>query len=780
MDNIELGKIIKPNMNYELKTDKSSDINNHIVDTMNGNELKLKENQQEIKTEEDNKRMKTENEYLSGKKNLPTLKEIITSNEKYKRVSVISPGQSQESKNMPKQKIFNINPDFIEVQRIFNQKSPVYYDYASILIMHSYISLFAIIIPFAPLICFFFSIISQNARLYIDIFHLKRPIPLSCKNIKTWNKILELNIIIMTFTNIFLYYFYGTDNFFIGKKTANVIEISLFSGEKSFFGLICAEHVFIFIHFIIKKLVSDMPDWVVKEKENLLGYYQIMSLDKQRKANLEIALKIEKSKNLIKELEKEKMIQNDKINLFQKNFDFMNKEILFKQKKIEEYNEAFDEIKKNIQKQKNEDIEKEKDKIERFSLKNDIYNKKKIKKLLDKKVEKYYQDLTEESDDVTFTNSVSLERNEKKNIFLSTRKVKKNINIKLDKAIEKAIKELSLLENNINLLTDEKEESNVDTTEVYFILIIKRVFDSIEKIIISQKLEFYLKYNLSGLVICSSCAKNSGTLECQDCKEILCTKCKEVHLKNNLWEKHNIKPLSLPLKNNVDNRNQINDMTENTLPYIKAEYFSFPESTFQNLGYVNLLKIFDIFYKYYITYNGIDLNNNVSLKEFLQFRLEYFTKIEGVPEQAFLTELENIINNNEFNWTEIYYINRICFKCFKYYGAKTTIDKVFEPLKKLEIGEFEEKLKILLNMLDLYDNKIVFKSEMEKFLAVSMYQNYLEDLSAEKIIEELFPIDAKFQEYSALYSCIMYKKSILAVFKHLLQCYEENDISDGL
>ena len=83
-------------------------------------------------------------------------------------------------------------------------------------------------------------------------------------------------------------------------------------------------------------------------------------------------------------------------------------------------------------------------------------------------------------------------------------------------------------------------------------------------------------------------------------------------------------------------------------------------------------------------------------------------------------------------------------------------------------------------MLDLYDNKIVFKSEMEKFLAVSMYQNYLEDLSAEKIIEELFPIDAKFQEYSALYSCIMYKKSILAVFKHLLQCYDENDISDGL
>ena len=785
MDNIELGKIINPYMNYEIKTDKNDDdINNHIIDTTNINELKLKENQQEISKKGENKRSRSENEYLSGKKYLPSLKEIITSNETYKRVSVISPCKTNENNginNNPQQKVFNINPDFIEVQRIFNQKSPVYYDYANILIMHSYISLFAIIIPFAPLVCFFFSIISQNARLYIDIFHLKRPTPLSCKNIKTWNKILELNIIIMTFTNIFLYYFYGTDNFFIGKMTANSIEISLFSGEKSFFGLICAEHFFIFIHFLIKKLISDMPDWVVKEKENLLGYYQIMSLDKQKKANLEIALKIEKSKNLIKELEKEKSIQNEKINLFQKNFDFINKEILFKEKKIEEYNEAFDEIKKNIKNPKNESLIKDKDKDQNLTLKNDVYNKKKIKKLLDKKIEKYLQDLTEESDDITFTNSVSLERNENKNIFLSTRKVKKNINIKLDKTIEKAIKELSLYENNLNLLTPEKEENKVDTTEIYFILIIKRVFDSIEKMIINQKLEFYLKNNLNGLVICSSCSKNSGTLECQECEEILCTKCKEIHLKNNLWEKHNIRTLSLPLRNNIDRTNIMNDMADNAIPYIKAEYFTFPESTYQNLGYVNLLKIFDIFYKYYITYNGIDLNNNVSLKEYLQFRLEYFTKMEGVPEQAFLSELENIINNNEFNWTEIYFINRICFKCFKYYGAKTTIDKVFEPLKKLEVGEFEEKLKILLNMLDLYDNKIVFKSEMEKFLAVSMYQSYIEDLSPQKIIEELFPIDAKFQEYSAVYSCIMYKKSIIAVFKHLLQCYDDNDISvDGL
>ena len=133
----------------------------------------------------------------------------------------------------------------------------------------------------------------------------------------------------------------------------------------------------------------------------------------------------------------------------------------------------------------------------------------------------------------------------------------------------------------------------------------------------------------------------------------------------------------------------------------------------------------------------------------------------------------------DFNWTEVYYINRICFKCFKYYGAKTTIDKVFEPLKKLQIGEFEERLKILINILDIYDNKLILKSEVEKFLAVSLYQNYVESLSAQDIIDSIFPLDAKFIEFSALYSCITYKKNILLVFEHLLQYKEDKDNNDN-
>jgi hypothetical protein len=245
-------------------------------------------------------------------------------------------------------------------------------------------------------------------------------------------------------------------------------------------------------------------------------------------------------------------------------------------------------------------------------------------------------------------------------------------------------------------------------------------------------------------------------------------------MKNNLWENHKITVLNLPLKKSTFGNYTVFGLSGNSFPFIKGENYSFPVSIYQNLGYTSLQKIFDIFYKYYITYNGINNNNNLSLKEYMQYRLEYFTKIMTVPDKAFQNEIENIIKHFNFNWTEIYFINRICFKCFKFFGAKTTIDKVFGPLKKLQIGEFEEKLKILLNLLDIYDNKLIFKVEMEKFLAINLYQNYIDNLSVENIIEEIFPLDAKFIEFTALYSCIIYKKNLLIVFKHLLQ-YNENE-----
>ena len=764
--NLDDNNINPPIENHYNKNEREINNNQNLLNINTKNQqtisdrtvknLNLKSEENQIENNSDSER---------NVKRLKTISEILKTHELYNRISIISNTNKQSRK-----KEFDINPDFIEIQKIFINKAPIYYDYADVLITHVLISLFAIIIPFAPIICFVFQIISQNARLYIDIFHLKRPTPVSCKNIKTWIQILKINNIIMSFTNCFLYYFYGTANFFVGQKTANKIEIMIFSVEESFFGIICAEHLFIMINFLAQKLISDIPAWVKKEKEDLIGYYQIMSSDKKKKENLELELKIEKYKNNIKKLNQEKKIQNEKINSFEKHLNIILKQISLNQKKIEEYDDAFDEIKKN-QNEKSSGGLNDDNKMK-------IYNKPKIKKLLENKIEKYNDEQLERFDtEKILTTSISQEKNDNVNIFLSTKKVKKNINIKLDKTLEKAIKEI-LNENKIHLLTSESEETNIDIIEIYFDFCLKKIFDLIEKIIFQKKFEFFLKNNRSGIVLCTTCSQNKGHFICEECSDVLCSKCKENHDKNDFWLNHTVNVLNLPLKKNLIGRDIIYGMSPNSQNFIRGEKFFFPISTYQNYGYANLQKIFDILYKYYITYNGINQNNSLSLKEYMQYRLEHFTKIEAVPEKAFLNDLENIINDCEFNLTEIFFMNRICFKCFKYFGAKVTIDKIFEPLKKLQNGNFDEKLKILLNILDIYDNKIIIKEEMDKFLSVCLYQNYSNDLSQDKIIENLYPMDAKFMEYNTLYSSIIYKKNIYIIFKTLLQC-DDNDENDN-
>ena len=756
-DNI-LKEEVKINNEKEIKNDqdvlKINNINNQEIKQRNTDrsEKTLKSEEIPINTDIEN-----------NEKPLTTIADILKTHELYNRVSIISDNNINRKEN---KKNFGINPDFIEVQNIFKSKAAIYYDYADVLITHVLISLFAIIIPFAPLICFVFQIISQNARLYIDIFHLKRPTPLSCKNIYTWNQILKINNIIMSFTNCFLYYFYGTANFVVGEKTANKIEIMIFSVEESFFGIICAEHLFIMINFLAQKLISDIPSWVKKEKENLLGYYQIMSLDKKKKENLELELKIEKYKNNIKELIQEKKIQNEKINSFEKNLNIILKQISFNQKKIQEYDEIFDEIKQY--QNKKDDNQNDDNKLK-------IYNKPEIKKLLENKIEKYNEEKLEVLDtEKVLTTSISQDKNEFTNIFLSSKLIKKNLNIKLDKTLEKAIKEI-LNENKINILTSEGDEPDIDIVETYFDFSLKKTFDTIEKIIFLKKLEYFFNNNRSGIVICSNCSKSKGHFICEECSDVLCSACKENHNKNEFLKNHTINVLNLPIKPNLISRDIIFGMSEGSNPYIKGENFFFPISTYQNFGYNNLQQFFDFLYKQYITYNGINQNNSLSLKEYMQYKLEYFTKINIVPEEAFKKEFENIIDKCEFNLTEIFFINRICFKSFKYFGAKVTIDQIFEPLKKLQNGEFEEKLKILLNILDIYDNKVIIREEMNKFFIACLYQNYSEELSQEKIIEELFPFDAKFMEYNTLYSSIIYKKNIYIIFQNLLQCADKDD-----
>ena len=94
----------------------------------------------------------------------------------------------------------------------------------------------------------------------------------------------------------------------------------------------------------------------------------------------------------------------------------------------------------------------------------------------------------------------------------------------MDNSLEKTIKEI-LNDKNIIEYISEKEDNDIDIIEIYFNSTIKHVFDSLEKIIVHNKLEFYLKKNICGIVIFSLCAKNKGTFTCEQCNDILCLNC---------------------------------------------------------------------------------------------------------------------------------------------------------------------------------------------------------------------------------------------------------------
>jgi hypothetical protein len=125
----------------------------------------------------------------------------------------------------------------------------------------------------------------------------------------------------------------------------------------------------------------------------------------------------------------------------------------------------------------------------------------------------------------------------------------------------------------------------------------------------------------------------------------------------------------------------------------------------------------------------------------------------------------------------LFFINRICFKVFKFFGAKATIDRIYLPLKNLMKSTFEKRVIILLNLLDIYDNKLILKNEIIKFFTFMNYQSFSEDFSIDSIIEIIFRENEEqnFIEFSKIYENIIYNEKLASIFKYLLQDNQPED-----
>ena len=696
---------------------------------------------------ETNDLKQSDNQSLKNEVALKVEKELEIKS--YKRISIITGNKS----NKYNKDLSNLNPDFIEMQNLLQKKKPLFYDYADIFMIHSLISQFIIIIPFAPLISFVFSIFSQNAKLYLDIFYLKRASPSSCKGIRIWNKIFEFNSIFMTVTNCFLFYYYGNNNYFISKVASNT-EIPVTSNEGALMIIVVSEHLILIIQYILKYSFPEVPKWVRKERENLIGYYAVLNSNKERKENIGITLGIEKLKNEIKNLNAELEEQKLLLKKYENNIKDFKNNLFKKEGKLKEYDDALNLLYNSARKRIYF-----KEKISYPRLRTLVVNK-------NRKIENITLDFFGEA----FDSNTDID------LFYTQKKVQNYIDIKFDFILQQLINELS--PQNFSGITkfdsynsynfDNKKFSNWERSirKSYCFYQMKNTFEQIEKILLSKKLQLFIKSNDTPFIICSSCAKKNAEYKCYNCNEFFCPECKSIHLSNHLWEDHKIVYYQLPLKKTKGK--EIVDV-----PFIKGESFSFPNNTGNNYGYKNLEHIFNFFFQKYISNNGINNNNKIIFKESVFNNYNFYSYLQTIPSKIIEEQIEFLSNNKNllFNLTELFFINRICFKIFKFFGANANIKNIYLPLKNLQQSTFEKKVIILLNLLDVYDNKFILKNEFIKFFTFMNYQSFSEEFSIDSIIDIIFREneDDNIIEFSKAYENIVYNEKLASVFKYLLQ-----------
>ena len=676
----------------------------------------------------------------------------------YRRVSFITGKIKLDPKK--ELQILNINPDFIEVENILLDRADLVYDYADIVSIHATCALFAILIPFAPIIVFVFSILSQNAVLYVDINYRKRPASQQCIGIGLWLYIIQFIEIFSVIFNSFMLYFYNYNMF--NQKTYTVgNEIDIGSGEKSLVIVTVSEHILIFLIFSLNFVIPDVPSWVKKEMENLSSYYQVTESQKQ-------FVYEEIKKRDIKNIENE----------YQKQFSQIEAQIMDKDEKIREYENNLSKLKLELL--NSEDILNKNDNTIKIILNN--LNK-----------------LNSERNGIEYPRIRHLVKNEKgvndiivgpqnivndnyfpEDIFIDLLNSSNKIDIKFDEILQKASNDFII--NKKEILPNQLREDNKSVLKTYFYFLLRNTFDSIEKSILYKKMSIILNNVKCPIIICDLCLKERGSFICNDCNELYCEKCKKMHLSNEIWKEHNVEKFSIPeiknrnilIKKNNNDKEQKNE-EDNDYNYIKMEEFSFPIQMTQNLGYENLNELFNILYNEYIIQNGILENNIISAKTYIQFKMEFVTQLQKIPEKTLEKGFDNIIRQTPFNLLEIFIINRVCYKIFKFYGSKAKISQLFFTLKSLQTSTFEQRLKILLNILDIYDNNLILKSEFEKFLGFFSYQSYYDYLSINNIIASIYVNNIDYIQLDYLYTLILSEIILKKLFKYLLQFEDEEE-----
>ena len=114
------------------------------------------------------------------------------------------------------------------------------------------------------------------------------------------------------------------------------------------------------------------------------------------------------------------------------------------------------------------------------------------------------------------------------------------------------------------------------------------------------------------------------------------------------------------------------------------ENFCFPNSPESN-NYHNLETVFEILKREYISFNGIDSDNNIDIQKNISESVTFYELFRSNVNVALSILFDHNQEINKFNLEELFLINRMAFLRFKRVGANLTVFDLYENLKILQV-----------------------------------------------------------------------------------------------
>jgi hypothetical protein len=661
-------------------------------------------------------RIKEEVEYSSksiNKKNPPIINLSASKLNEISKSFHNNQFNNESNNNNRKVKILNtsisnstymeLSSDNLEINSMKQKRIAIIFLYADTILIIVIMILFSSIIPFAPIIFFLFLLVSLHLGLYTDIYNNELELSKKSYTIGLWTEILELTTIVSIIFNCFMLFYYNPNEFNEYYYIINGITRPDIIIEYNLKGYTKTLHIILLIEHIILFL-----------RLIFVNYFSQMNFW------------VISQNFLLRLIEKERL--QEKENLNNEKFRALLDESL--EKLREEY---------NLEKQRN------------VLLTRNIDTQAKM-------IELYKEDLAKKNAVIrnnTYYNNIKNTNIMKNRTVISSNNFENEfskLNFKLinnyDSILESIFKSIILGK---QLVLDEEENNlKVSVNNILIFDTFKSTFVKIEKDILINKfniLMFNYKENFS---FCTICNKNNAVFTCHDCKEdLFCKTCIQSHVANNIYSNH---------KNyvawNLSNKK-----------YLRNQTCNFPTSE-NSINCDNLKKIYLILYDEYVLKNAIQNNNTINLKHGIENKLKVYESIKSNKTIYSDNKVRLKIFELGYNPLELYYINRVFFSIVKLHGYNTSFQSLIECLRIMNSKLFEEKLKLVLKLLDESDQGLISKFNMESFLLVNFTNPYRKIYQT--VVNSLY-LNKESAKLRDLYQEILSTPHLKEIFMEILQ-----------